>query len=109
MLKYIYHSFLLSPLGNVIYDFFMGRELNPRFFNGRLDQKFFFDMRVGLVSWALVDLGFLIRAYQVSGNKIDPALVAIVAFQLLYILDALWFEVRSLGNEIYLFYPEAKY
>lgn len=77
--------------GNVLNDFFMGRELNPRIFGGRLDLKMFF-MRVGLIAWALVNLGFLLKAYQTSGSKVDHALVLIVASQLLYILDVLWFE-----------------
>lgn len=38
----------LSP-GNVVYDFFKGRELNPRIRN--FDLKFFCEMRPGLIGW----------------------------------------------------------
>lgn len=36
-------------LGNVIYDFFMGREQNPRI--GYFDIKVFFELRPGLIGW----------------------------------------------------------
>ena len=35
--------------GNVIYDFFMGHQLNPRW--GKFDFKFFFEVRPGLIGW----------------------------------------------------------
>lgn len=40
---------LFIPLGYFIYDFFMGRELNPRIKN--FDIKFFCEMRPGLMGW----------------------------------------------------------
>lgn len=38
-----------SSSGYVIYDFFMGRELNPRIKG--FDIKFFCEMRPGLIGW----------------------------------------------------------
>lgn len=37
-----------SP-GNSVYDFFLGRELNPRL--GSFDFKYFCELRPGLIGW----------------------------------------------------------
>lgn len=36
-------------LGNPLYDFFIGRELNPRI--GNFDLKYFCELRPGLIGW----------------------------------------------------------
>jgi Delta14-sterol reductase len=41
--------------GNALYDFFIGRELNPRL--GSLDLKEFCELRPGLIGWAVINLG----------------------------------------------------
>lgn len=41
--------FFSSLSGNVIYDFFLGHQLNPRW--GKFDFKFFFESRPGLIGW----------------------------------------------------------
>jgi hypothetical protein len=41
--------------GNVPYDFWMGRELNPRI--GSFDLKVFCELRPGLIGWAVLNLG----------------------------------------------------
>lgn len=38
-----------SCLGNPLYDFFIGRELNPRI--GNFDFKYFCELRPGLIGW----------------------------------------------------------
>jgi hypothetical protein len=38
--------------GNAIYDFFIGRELNPRW--GTFDWKVFCELRPGLIGWMLL-------------------------------------------------------
>lgn len=43
---------LLFLLGYIIYDFFMGRELNPCIKN--FDIKFFCEMRPGLIGWVSI-------------------------------------------------------
>ena len=43
--------------GSVIYDFFIGRELNPRI--GNLDLKEFCELRPGLIGWFVINLGEL--------------------------------------------------
>ena len=41
--------------GYKIYDFFIGRELNPRI--GTLDLKEFCELRPGLIGWLVIDIG----------------------------------------------------
>jgi len=40
-----------------VYDFFIGRELNPRI--GNLDLKEFCELRPGLIGWLIINLGKL--------------------------------------------------
>ena len=82
--------FSLFFLGNHIYDFFIGRELNPRV--GPLDIKFFFEMRPGLIGWVVIDWIMVVKAFQDSG-EFPPGLTLVTLFQTLYVADALWFEV----------------
>lgn len=44
----VLHSLVISS-GNHIYDFFLGRELNPRL--GSFDFKYFCELRPGLIGW----------------------------------------------------------
>ena len=46
-LYYVYTYILFT--GYAIYDFFIGRELNPRI--GALDLKYFCELRPGLIGW----------------------------------------------------------
>ncbi|RUS80561.1 hypothetical protein EGW08_011701 [Elysia chlorotica] len=75
--------------GNFIYDFFIGRELNPRV--GPLDLKFFCELRPGLIGWVMMDWIMVLKAYQETGT-FPPNLVLVTVFQTLYVADALWFE-----------------
>ena len=68
--------------------------MNPRM--GPLDLKFFLEMRVGLMSWALITLSLLWEAHRADNLNTPMALLA--GAQLLYIADALLFEVS--GKEI---------
>ena len=43
--------------GYAVYDFFIGRELNPRLFGGTLDLKEFCELRPGLIGWLVINLG----------------------------------------------------
>ena len=42
--------------GNALYDFFIGRELNPRVFG--LDLKYFNELRPGLLQWGIYNIAF---------------------------------------------------
>ncbi|XP_046535297.1 delta(14)-sterol reductase LBR isoform X2 [Equus quagga] len=83
----------LSPAssGNAIYDFFIGRELNPRI--GTFDLKYFCELRPGLIGWVLVNLVMLLAEMKLQ-NRATPSLAMILvnSFQLLYVVDALWNE-----------------
>lgn len=46
-----------------MYDFFMGRELNPRI--GGFDLKEFCELTPGLIGWLVIDLGMLHKQWQV--------------------------------------------
>lgn len=75
--------------GNVLYDWFMGRELNPRV--GPLDWKFFCELRPGLIGWVLINYCMMAKQYEMFGT-VTISMVLVCAFQLVYVLDALWFE-----------------
>ena len=44
--------------GYPFYDFWMGRELNPRWLGGSLDVKEFCELYPGMIGWALLNLAF---------------------------------------------------
>merc|ERR1719460_976508 len=71
--------------GIAVYDFFMGRELNPRI--SSFDLKYFCELRPGLIGWVCLNLGALAKQDQVS-----PSMLLVNAFQLQYVWDALYFE-----------------
>lgn len=75
--------------GNPIYDFFIGRELNPR--TGSLDWKVFCEMRPGLIGWVIINYCMLVAQYEKHGH-VTASMILVCAFQTWYILDALWFE-----------------
>lgn len=80
--------------GNIIYDFFIGRELNPRVdipFLGTIDIKAFMELRPGMLGWVLLDLAFVAHQYKVHGYVSD-SIILLTLFQALYVFDALWME-----------------
>uniref|UniRef100_UPI00398F2585 delta(14)-sterol reductase LBR isoform X3 n=1 Tax=Pristiophorus japonicus TaxID=55135 RepID=UPI00398F2585 len=88
----------LAPGGNsgsFVYDFFIGRELNPRIKN--FDLKYFCELRPGLMGWVVINLGLLFAEMSVQGRDIPSlAMILVNSFQLLYVLDALWNEAAIL-------------
>jgi len=90
--------------GNILYDFFIGRELNPRvtvpewipIAGGQvIDIKVFNEMRPGLLGWIILDLAFMAHQYKAHGFVTDSMLL-ITMFQALYVLDALYMEPAML-------------
>lgn len=80
--------------GNLIYDWFIGRELNPRItlpILGTVDIKAFCELRPGMLGWMLLDLAFVAHQYKLYGYVSD-SIILITVFQSLYVLDALWME-----------------
>ncbi|XP_056283831.1 delta(14)-sterol reductase LBR isoform X2 [Pseudoliparis swirei] len=77
--------------GNVAYDFFKGRELNPRI--KEFDLKFFCEMRPGLIGWCLIN--FALALAEMKLQRLDApsyAMILVNLFQLLYVVDGLWNE-----------------
>jgi delta14-sterol reductase/lamin-B receptor len=75
--------------GNAVYDFFIGRPLNPRV--GALDVKEFCELRPGLIGWVVLNLGMAAKQLQLHG-EVSGSMVCVNAFQLLYVWDALYNE-----------------
>ncbi|XP_037678844.1 delta(14)-sterol reductase LBR [Choloepus didactylus] len=83
----------LSPAnsGNAVYDFFIGRELNPRI--GTFDLKYFCELRPGLIGWVVINLVMLLAEMKLQDRATPSlAMVLVNSFQLLYVVDALWNE-----------------
>uniref|UniRef100_A0A8C9X999 Delta(14)-sterol reductase LBR n=1 Tax=Sander lucioperca TaxID=283035 RepID=A0A8C9X999_SANLU len=77
--------------GNVAYDFFKGRELNPRIKD--FDLKFFCEMRPGLIGWCLIN--FALALAEMKQQALDApsySMILVNLFQLLYVADGLWNE-----------------
>jgi len=80
--------------GNMLYDWFIGRELNPRVtlpLLGEFDIKSFCELRPGLLGWVLLNFAFIAHQYKVYGFVSD-SIVLITSFQLLYVFDSYWME-----------------
>ena len=83
-----YMTGLRSTSGNsgiFVYDFWMGRTLNPRI--GKFDVKVFCELRPGLFLWSLLDLAFLVYQYTSIGRVTD-SMILVVLFQTWYIADS---------------------
>ncbi len=80
--------------GNLVYDWFIGRELNPRIEIpglGTIDIKAFCELRPGMLGWILLDLAFVAHQYKIHGFVSD-SIILITLFQAIYVFDALWME-----------------
>jgi len=71
--------------GYAIYDFWMGRELNPRI--GNLDLKEFCELYPGLTLWAVINLAMAYKQYQLH-NYISNGMILVNLFHLIYVFDA---------------------
>ncbi|KAG7460895.1 hypothetical protein MATL_G00203770 [Megalops atlanticus] len=77
--------------GNVIYDFFIGHELNPRIKN--FDLKYFCEMRPGLIGWIVINFAMLLAEMKLQKlSSPSAAMILVNSFQLLYVVDGLWNE-----------------
>lgn len=60
--------------GNLIYDWYIGRELNPRVelpFFGEIDVKSFMELRPGMLGWIMLNLAFMAKQYKTYGYVTD--------------------------------------
>ena len=84
--------------GESVYDFFIGRELNPRVLGGALDLKYFCELRPGLFQWLLLNLACLAQSAEDGGGAPAPAVAAVVAAQAYYVFDAVLNEEAILST-----------
>lgn len=80
--------------GNIIYDWFIGRELNPRItlpLFGTVDIKSWMELRPGMLGWIILDLAFVAQQYRTYGYVTDSIVLTTFA-QALYVFDALYME-----------------
>ena len=80
--------------GNLIYDFYIGRELNPRVilpFFGEVDIKTWCEARPGLTGWILFDLAFVAKQYRNYGYLSD-SIIFTTFVQAFYVIDAQYME-----------------
>lgn len=75
--------------GNVVYDWFIGRELNPRL--GSFDIKTFNELRPGLLLWCVLDVSCLCAQYTQFGSVTD-SMILVVLFHVFYVADSLFNE-----------------
>jgi hypothetical protein len=78
---------------NPVYDFFIGRPLNPRI--GQLDLKACCELRPGLIGWAVLNLGMACKQWELTG-AVSPSMLLVNACQLVYVWDALYNEQARL-------------
>ncbi len=80
--------------GNLMYDWFIGRELNPRVtvpLIGEIDIKEFMELRPGMLGWMLFNFAFIAKQYRTFGFVTD-SIVFISVVQTIYILDGQFME-----------------
>mmetsp|Transcript_41294 Transcript_41294/g.133042 ORF Transcript_41294/g.133042 Transcript_41294/m.133042 type:complete len:464 (-) Transcript_41294:58-1449(-) len=81
--------------GNPIYDFFIGRELNPRI--GTFDLKQFCELRPGLIGWVALNFGMMAKQYQNTG-RVSGSMALVNLFQGMYVWDSLYQEQAILST-----------
>jgi 7-dehydrocholesterol reductase len=74
---------------SVLYDFFLGVELNPRI--GDFDFKLFYNGRIGIILWTLVNLSCAARQYQLYG-ALTNSMVLLNIGQAVYVADFFFHE-----------------
>lgn len=79
--------------GNALYDYMIGRELNPRI--GEFDIKFFTELRPGLIGWVMIDVCFAVKQYLDLG-RVTNSMGLVLFFHTWYVADALWNEEACL-------------
>ncbi|KAF7354784.1 ERG4/ERG24 ergosterol biosynthesis protein [Mycena sanguinolenta] len=79
--------------GNPVYNFYVGRELNPSIRS--FDFKSFNQLRPGLILWILIDISMVCeQATRFGGfSQVNDSLWLVLIFQALYVGDILYHEV----------------
>ncbi|KAK2053439.1 ergosterol biosynthesis ERG4/ERG24 family protein [Colletotrichum caudatum] len=84
--------------GSLIYDLYIGRELNPRVtfpVFGEVDLKAWLEMRPGLTGWIVLNLAFCAKQYRSYGHLSD-SIVFTTAVQAYYVLEGQFMEAGLL-------------
>ncbi|KDR79042.1 hypothetical protein GALMADRAFT_138002 [Galerina marginata CBS 339.88] len=78
--------------GNFIYDWFIGRELNPSI--GSFDIKSFNELRPGLILWVLINISMVCEQATRRGGlaNVTDSMWLVLAFQTWYVADGLYNE-----------------
>ncbi|CCM01906.1 uncharacterized protein FIBRA_03977 [Fibroporia radiculosa] len=76
--------------GNIIYDFFIGRELNPSI--GAFDVKTFNELRPGLILWVIIDISMACEQAVRRGGSITDSMILVFLFHFWYVADSLYNE-----------------
>lgn len=82
--------------GNMMYDWFIGRELNPRVtlpVLGEIDLKIWCELRPGMLMWLLLNLTWVAKQYRNFGRVTD-SMAFVAGIQGLYIVDS-WYSEAS--------------
>ncbi|KAI1075403.1 delta(14)-sterol reductase like protein [Whalleya microplaca] len=80
--------------GNLIYDFYIGRELNPRIqlpLIGEIDIKEWMELRPGMLGWIILNCAFIAKQYRTFG-WVSDSIVFISIVQTVYVLDGQYME-----------------
>ncbi|RGB30308.1 ERG4/ERG24 ergosterol biosynthesis protein [Rhizophagus diaphanus] len=75
--------------GNIIYDFMIGRELNPRI--GSFDIKYFVELRPGITEWTIINIAMAAKQYHDLGY-ITIGMILVIIFQGWYCIDSVYNE-----------------
>ncbi len=75
--------------GNFLYDFYMGIEFNPRI--GPFDFKLFFNGRLGIIAWTLINFSFGAQQYATIGY-VTNSMILLNILQAIYVIDFFWHE-----------------
>ncbi|KAK2040102.1 ergosterol biosynthesis ERG4/ERG24 family protein [Colletotrichum somersetense] len=84
--------------GSLIYDLYIGRELNPRVtfpIFGEVDLKAWLEMRPGLTGWIILNLAFCAKQYRSYGYLSD-SIIFTTAVQAYYVLEGQFMEAGLL-------------
>lgn len=84
--------------GNMLYDWFIGRELNPRItipLIGEVDIKEWLELRPGMMGWIIMNCASCAQQYRNYGY-VTTGIVALTIAQALYTVDSWWNEAAIL-------------
>jgi 7-dehydrocholesterol reductase len=76
--------------GSILYDIFMGVELNPRF-GSMWDFKLFFNGRPGIIAWTLINISMAAAQFE-KYQSVSTGMILVNIFQFVYVADFFYHE-----------------